>query len=59
MKKSLFIKMMDKLQEKIVSDKDEYRKYKDIEDSDFDEPSKTKKMESTYKKLMNLLNGEM
>ncbi len=56
MKKSLFIKMMDKLHEKIVSDKDEYRKYKDIEDSDFDEPSKTKQLEgkSTYKQIMEM-----
>ncbi len=49
----------ENLKEKVVSDADEYRKYKDLEDSDFDEPSKTKKLESQYKKLMNLLNGEM
>ena len=64
MKKSLFRKMLElmekeNLKEKVVSDADEYRKYKDLEDSDFDEPSKTKNVESQYKKLMNLLNGEM
>ena len=59
MKKSLFRKMLElmekeNLKEKVVSDADEYRKYKDLEDSDFDEPSKTKN-ESNYKKMMEII----
>ncbi len=40
--------------EKMVRDKDGFGKYKKNDDSDFDEPAKTKKLEgkSTYKQIM-------
>mgnify|MGYP003630797626 CR=1 FL=1 len=42
--------------EKMVRDKDGYGKYKKSDDSDFDEPSKTKRLEgkSTYKQIMEI-----
>jgi hypothetical protein len=42
--------------EKMVRDKDGYGKYKRNDDSDFDEPSKTKRLEgkSTYKQIMEI-----
>tara|TARA_B100000073_G_scaffold325605_1_gene309561 strand:- start:231 stop:518 length:288 start_codon:yes stop_codon:yes gene_type:complete len=43
------------VEEKIVRDKDGYGKYEKPKDSDMDEPSKTKKMESKYKKMMEIM----
>jgi len=42
--------------EKISRDGEGYGKYQEPDDSDFDEPSKTKKLEgkSTYKKIMEM-----
>ena len=42
--------------EKMVRDKDGFGKYKRNDDSDFDEPAKTKKLEgkSTYKQIMEM-----
>ena len=42
--------------EKMVRDKDGFGKYKRNDDSDFDEPAKTKKLEgkSTYKQIMEI-----
>jgi|TARA_B100001094_G_C18173402_1_gene796477 hypothetical protein len=42
--------------EKMVRDKDGFGKYKKNDDSDFDEPAKTKKLEgkSTYKQIMEM-----
>jgi hypothetical protein len=44
------------VEEKIDRDKDGYGKYKEPMDSEFDEPSKTKRLEgkSTYKKIMEM-----
>ncbi len=44
-----------KVQEKITRDVDGYGKYKKDDDSEFNEPSKTKKMESKYKKMMEII----
>ena len=40
----------------MVRDKDGFGKYKRNDDSDFDEPAKTKKLEgkSTYKQIMEM-----
>ena len=45
-----------KVDEKIIRDKDGYGKYEKPDDSDFDEPAKTKKLEgkSTYKQIMEM-----
>ena len=43
-----------KVDEKIIRDKDGYGKYEKPDDSDFDEPSKTKN-ESNYKKMMEII----
>ena len=40
-----------KVEEKVNRDKDDYAKYKKPDDSDFDQPHKTKR-ESQYKKMM-------
>ena len=44
------------VEEKINRDQDGYGKYQEPDDSDFDEPSKTKKLEgkSTYKQIMEM-----
>jgi len=44
------------VEEKIVRDKDGYGKYDKTDDSEFDEPAKTKKLEgkSTYKQIMEM-----
>ena len=44
------------VEEKIVRDKDGYGKYDKNDDSEFDEPAKTKKLEgkSTYKQIMEM-----
>ncbi len=44
-----------KVEEKITRNGDGYGKYKKEDDSDFNEPSKTKKMESQYKKMMEII----
>ena len=43
-----------KVQEKITRDKDDYAKYQKPDDSDFDQPQKTKN-ESQYKKMMEII----
>ena len=50
---NIFDKPVD---EKISRDVDGYGKYQEPDDSDFDEPSKTKKLEgkSTYKQIMEM-----
>ena len=47
-------KTLEKVDEKIIRDKDGYGKYEKPDDSDFDEPSKTKN-ESNYKKMMEII----
>ena len=44
------------VEEKISRDQEGYGKYEEPDDSDFDEPSKTKKLEgkSTYKQIMEM-----
>ena len=44
------------VEEKINRDQDGYGKYQEPDDSDFDEPAKTKKLEgkSTYKQIMEM-----
>ena len=44
-----------KVQEKVTRDKDDYAKYEKPDDRDFDQPQKTKKMESQYKKMMEII----
>lgn len=44
-----------KVEEKITRDKDGYGKYEKPKESDFDEPHKTEKNESTYKRMMEIL----
>jgi hypothetical protein len=46
---------LQKVEEKVVRDKDGYGEYEKPEDSDFNLPQKTKKTESTYKKMMEML----
>tara|TARA_Y100001963_G_scaffold6552_1_gene8402 strand:+ start:7 stop:315 length:309 start_codon:yes stop_codon:yes gene_type:complete len=51
------VNIFDKpVEEKISRDGDGYGKYQEPDDSDFDEPSKTKKLEgkSTYKQIMEM-----
>ena len=51
------VNIFDKpVEEKINRDQDGYGKYQEPDDSDFDEPSKTKKLEgkSTYKQIMEM-----
>ena len=51
------VNIFDKpVEEKISRDGDGYGKYQEPDDSEFDEPSKTKKLEgkSTYKKIMEM-----
>ena len=43
-----------KVEEKVNRDKDDYAKYKKPDDSDFDQPHKTKR-ESQYKKMMEII----
>ena len=43
-----------KVEEKVTRDKDDYAKYKKPDDSDFDQPHKTKR-ESQYKKMMEII----
>ena len=54
-RKVVNFRMMKKVQEKITRDDDGYVKYKKDDDSEFNEPSKTKKMESQYKKMMEII----
>ena len=54
-RKVVNFRMMKKVQEKITRDDDGYGKYKKDDDSEFNEPSKTKKMESQYKKMMEII----
>mgnify|MGYP001140613171 FL=1 len=51
------VNIFDKpVEEKISRDGDGYGKYQEPDDSDFDEPAKTKKLEgkSTYKQIMEM-----
>ena len=43
-----------KVEEKVNRDKDDYAKYKKPDDSDIDQPHKTKR-ESQYKKMMEII----
>ena len=45
---------VQKVEEKVTRDKDDYAKYEKPDDSDFDQPHKTRN-ESQYKKMMEII----
>jgi hypothetical protein len=51
-KKATTFRLTKSVEEKIVKDKDGYRKYKKFPESDFNEPSKQTEGKSTYKKII-------
>ena len=51
-KKATTFRLTKSVKEKIVKDKDGYRKYKKFPESDFNEPSKQTEGKSTYKKII-------
>jgi len=51
-RKAATFRLTKSVKEKIIKDKDGYRKYKKFPESDFNEPSKQTEGKSTYKKII-------